>query len=267
MKFLARVLSKKQLKDNFELFSGVIVGIKGFSHQVVSLDINEIKELDIDNLYIDLNNIIHEEKIESLREILTFLSSINIKGLFFEDIAVFNIVTNNNLHIPLIWNQAHFVTNYESINIWASLGVSGVKIANEITLDEIKEIAKNSAISLYYTAIGNLQVASSNREFLTNYFEYIDEKKEEDNYHILENISNQAFIIEEEDNNSYLYTKKIFNALGALNNIENIDYLIIDLVFKMEKIKELLGGKEMNSEEFDTFFLYKKTIYKVKQNE
>ena len=74
----------------------------------------------------------HSNDLSLLEETLIELSKLNIKGIFFYDIGVLNIVKRLNLNIPLVWAQEHMTTNYETINFWYNEGAESTQVSEEI---------------------------------------------------------------------------------------------------------------------------------------
>ena len=66
------------------------------------------------NVYILVNRVFENKDCDSFRTLKDNLSFAS--GIFYEDIAVYQILKDTNIN--LIWNQAHFVTNSHSINVW-----------------------------------------------------------------------------------------------------------------------------------------------------
>ena len=119
------------------------VGITNFLFAVnnFSIGYNSFNLCDIpDDAYVYLNRVMDTKTIDELKSIKD--KFLRFKGIIFEDLGVFNIFKDTG--IPLIWNQAHFAVNYNSINFHLKNGCTSAVISNEITKEEIDEIINNS---------------------------------------------------------------------------------------------------------------------------
>ena len=139
MKLLIQV---NKLSDFNIKCDGFILGLKDYSNFTsLTFDVEEV--LNIQNKYNDkeiflnINKNIFNDEINNLKEILKKLR--NIKILFY-DLAILEL--NKEFNLDLVWNQDHFVTNYEEINFYNTLGAKYAYISNEITYEEIKDITK-----------------------------------------------------------------------------------------------------------------------------
>ena len=97
------------------------VGISNFLFAVNSLSIgyNTFDIDDIpDNSYLLINRVFDTEALELFKSIIPKLN--RFKGIFFEDLSILHLLKDSNLE--LIWNQAHFVTIYSSINYYLDEG-------------------------------------------------------------------------------------------------------------------------------------------------
>ena len=98
-----------------------LYGIKDLSlYQKFYININELKDIikkyPNSGIFISLNKLMHNSDINYLKETLTELNKLNIKGILYDDVAILNITEELNLHLNLIWASTHLVTNYHTIN-------------------------------------------------------------------------------------------------------------------------------------------------------
>ena len=216
------------------------------------------------NAYLLINRILDCSDVDKLKIVLKTISS-NIKGIVFEDIAVFNIAKELKLDIELIWWGNHFGTNSELINFYLELGIDSAFLANEITKEEINSIVLNSLKPLVVQIFGYNQIMYSRRLLLSNYTEY---------YHLLplkEEIikeSTNEFKVYEENYGTVIFNNKVYNGLELLNT-SNIKYFYInsaflskELIVKLIKNDFKLSNIDIST---DNGFLSKKTIYKLSE--
>ena len=124
--------------DNLKT-DGIILSLKDYSVQsTIYYDLDEIK--DIINKYpklevfIKMNKNIFNDEIDKLKEMLIELNKINIKGIFFYDLAILNIKQELNLDVDLVWDQSHMVNNYRTCDYYYNEGVKYALLGKEITL-------------------------------------------------------------------------------------------------------------------------------------
>ena len=102
-------------KNNFKFFmenniDGFIIGIEGYSetfnHLVKMSELNDIckmlKEKD-KKIYIMLNKVYFNEQMEELKKVVRSIEKLYINALIFSDMAILNIVREENLNIRLVW--------------------------------------------------------------------------------------------------------------------------------------------------------------------
>lgn len=293
-------LPKKEYIDFYSQNSidGFYLGIEGFSNNFnyyIKIDeleeyINYINKIN-KKIYVFLNRIYYNNDLDKLKELLFKLEKLNISGVNFSDVSVYNIVKENNLNINLIWDSRHLATNYKTINFWNKRGVKTSVLSTEITIDEIVEIKKNTESFIGVFLYGYLNMATSSRQLLTNYFNHINKYKKADKYLMHENVTDKNYPVVEENNETLFFSSEILNGIEYLPTlVENkIDFILLDdyminpnkfynvtetfcallnAPHDKEFIEKLKQVSDINSDkETTTGFLNKKTVYKVKDYE
>ena len=269
--------------DNLKT-DGIILSLKDFSVQSsIYYELDEIKKI-IDNnptleVFIKMNKNIFNEEIDKLKEMLTELNKLNIKGIFFYDLAILNIKQELKLDIDLVWDQSHMVNNYRTCDYYYSEGVKYALLGKEITLEEIKEIVEKSKITSMVEVVSTPGIAYSKRKLLTNYFKSINKDKK-DTLEILEKVSNTSYIVKESNNGTSFYTKDIMNGTSIIKDlylvntpyiimredtIPDFDELVNDTYTYIENNctddKYIEKYKKLGD---NTNFFFKETMYKVK---
>ena len=239
------------------------IGITNFLFAVPKLSIGykSIPLSDIpDNSYILINRVLTSEDVDYLKSIKSELK--RFKGVIYEDIAVFNILSDTTLE--LIWFQNHFTTNYESINFWLDVGCTSAVISNEITESEIDEIINKSHKPLVLNVLGKNQIMYSRRTLLTNYNKHANIARVNDC--VLDTINNDTeFFIRESDFGTTIFNNTYFNYTDLMKKYESkiYYYLIFNLDLSVDDIKDILEGRVFG----DDGFLNKKTVYKMAEYE
>ena len=251
------------LKTNVD---GVILPIKGLavnSSQYFSVDdIKNIINLTSKEVCVSINKIMHNEDLELLESILLSLNKMNISKIFFYDLAVMNIVRNNNIKKDLVVFQDHLNASLYSNSFYKRRGINYSVITNDITKDEINEISKYNSLMLI--CYGYLPIFYSRRYLITNYLKYINLTKKSDVYYITHNDSKYPIV--EEDYGTTIYTKEPINLINDIKDI-NVDYIILNAIFTNREdfisiLNNYLNNIEDDKEHYRGF-IDRKTVYKV----
>ena len=274
---LMYIPNKKELISDVDAY---LLGIEKLSvNMPIYFTLEEIKNIKSEKeIFISLNKNMHSNDLELLEKNLKELAHLNIKGIFFYDIGVLNIVKRLNINIPLVWAQEHMTTNYETINFWYNEGAEYTQISEEIKEEEIINIKKNTKSKLIVPILGYFPMFVSRRHLKENYlrqFSLSDNSK----INYIEKEGKTYPIVDEKV--TTVYTSSYLNGIKEYLDFkkENIEYVLINgfLLKEEDKIINMLktvtneNVEEYNKEisnildnNIDTFFLHKDTIYKVK---
>ena len=222
--------------------------------------LKEIEDIIEANKYLLINRVLDCEAVDSLYKILRDVK--NIKGIIFEDIAVYNITKKLNLNVELIYFPNHFNTNVSTVNFFLER-VDSVFIANELTKDEINYITEKANKEVVVQVFGYNQTMYSRRKLLTNFSREFLLPLHNPNT-LIEKVSKISFKAIENEYGTVLYSGKIFDGLELLT-LSNVKYFYInttfisleDVINTIKKVKT-----ELNP---DKGFLEKETIYKLKE--
>ena len=95
-----------------------IFGLKnyssGYNNEITIEDIKEIREFYTGELFIAINKNIFNRELDELESIMKELDELNISGILFYDLSILSIKKRLGLSVPLVWNQTHMVTNYNT---------------------------------------------------------------------------------------------------------------------------------------------------------
>lgn len=286
MKILIMPKSIKQINSLIDIIDGVIVGLDSLCiNMPYSFNLDEIKKI-IDicksnnkEVFISLNKNIHNRDLEYLKECLVILDNFNINGILYYDLSIVNIKNELNLNTPLVWHQEHLTTNYLTSNYWYDEGAIYTYLSSEITIDEINEISKNSKAKTMVTMFGYLPMFVSRRHLVKNYLDTFNlEDNSEINY--IEKEGKMYQIIDTEDG-TIAYSEKVLNGLGEIFRVRT-DYIVLnsfsiddnvfsEVTYMFRNVNEEniieYNGRINSMLDTDLGFLYKETIYKVKNNE
>lgn len=250
-----------------EYYDGLILSLENLSINYPTFTYEEIKKITTDlknkKIFINLNKNIYNEELDLLKETIKKIDDLEIDGIFYYDLSVANIPSKHNL----VWSVCHMTTNYKTCEFWHKRGVKYTFLSNEITLEEIKEISKNTNMELMIQVFGYIPIFASKRNIVKNYIKTFD----------LKDTSKVNYIKHEEElypiiNNkeTVVYNSKILNAIDEIEEYKkmNINYFIINsfLIDNIEDIlKKFKNNKKFEIENQGKGFLYEETIYKVKK--
>ena len=118
-------------------------------------------------IYLCTNTIMKNKDISYLKEIIPTIYSYEVDALIISDLGALKIARENNIetHMSI---QAN-VSNFESLNLLEELGVKRVILSRELSLEEIKEIKKNTKLEIETFIHGAMCVAVSGRCFLSSH--------------------------------------------------------------------------------------------------
>ena len=254
-----------------------IFGLQNYSVNYPEIPLEKIVELSKKySIFVSLNKNIRNEELKDLENILETLSNTSICGILFYDLSILSIVQRKKLHLPLVWHQTHMVTNYQTCNYYFDQGVEYGITSNEITLEEILEMKKNTKMKLIPQILGYPIMSHSRRKLVENYFK--DTEKTEESFLIRESHAGTSILFGKPING----TKVLYELLD-----HGFEYAILDMTFledstgleMLELYQEIRNtfSKDTPIErekkirksisligDFTNFF-YKKTIYKVKK--
>lgn len=266
-----------------------LFGIKDFSTNFkTSLSIKEIqdfcKKYPKEEIFLSFNKNLFNAELPTVKKLLLELNTLPIAGIFFYDLAILQLSHELQLKIPLVWNQTHLVTNYQTCNYYFKQGVSYALVSSEITLNEMLEIKKNTEMKLMATIFGYPVIAHSKRKLLSNYFASIGQEKEARPYEIHESLHQDPYLLQEDNTGTTFYYHKLLNGTEPLFSLceANFSYGVVyedaseDVMEKViHEFQMILNGTETKEHGVSymksfigdyTGFFYQKTIYKVKKN-
>ena len=186
-----------------------LFALDGFCVGYNTYALEDIQKINVSNKYIMINRVLDCQSVDTLKEILPLLK--DIKGIVFEDLAIYNLVKSLDLNIELILYQNHFATNIHSVNFWLNR-VNSVFVSNELSLEEIKNILKNVNREVCLHIFGYNQIMYSRRLLLSNWSEEFNIPYKNKNI-LEEKATKMKFKVMENKYGTVFYSGKIFNGL------------------------------------------------------
>ena len=270
----------EQVKENIDLYDGVILSIEKFSvNTIYTITIADLKSiiplLKDKEIFISLNKNIENNEIDELEKILFDLNNYPIKGVLYSDPAI--VTYKSKLNYDLVWSQEHLTTNYETINYWHQFGVNYTYLSSDITKNETIDIINNANTKLMTNLFGYLPIFVSKRHIVMNYLKHFHIKDNSKIYYIEKENKTYPII---DSNYTCVFSNNIFNGLKEFFNIKTDYYICNGLLIENEKFRKVLKiisnislenievcYSKVNDlfDNIDTIFLYQETVSKVKK--
>ncbi|MDD2518919.1 MAG: U32 family peptidase [Bacilli bacterium] len=282
--------NRKMIDNLINKSDAFLIGIENLSVNLPAYyKLNEVEEIvtflknNNKQIFVSLNMNIRNENLELLESTMQKLNDMDIDGILYYDMAVLNLWKKHQFKYDLVWAQEHFATNYDTCNYYNSLGIKYGLLSTEITLDEVKDIVKNTNMLLILPVFGYLPMFTSFRHLVNNYLDYFDHQKSGNNYYMEK--EGKKYPLIDDNNGTFVYSGNIINGLAETIQLKEVglDYILLNSFLiddqKFEKIVEMFNTldkdnvDELDNEIFDMFgnvdkgFLYKETVYKVKKND
>ena len=120
-------------------------------------------------VYVTVNIIFHNEDLDGLIKYLKELEKINIDAVIVSDIAVVNIINDNNINLEVHLSTQASTLNSYAASFWKNLGVKRIVLAREASKEDIKAIKNKTGLDLEVFIHGAMCTSFSGRCVLSNY--------------------------------------------------------------------------------------------------
>lgn len=259
--------NKTNISNDHEFLVGTRFGVRN-----VEYSDKEIKELDSQKIYLNIDRIMHESDLLELEQFI--LKFKDVLGFYYSDQAVYSICMKHGLVDKLIYNPGTLVTSVLDAEFYLGLGIKRVCLSREITLEEILEFShlKEKVEVIIH---GKLNMFYSKRKLLTNYFDYIKQDVIKEGV-LEEEIRDEHYPVVEDDHGTNIFHEKSLNSFVELEQIismtHRIDGYLLDefdyVVSLYERIIKGESGKAVKDEYLSKYddissgYYYKETLYK-----
>ncbi len=123
-------------------------------------------------VYVAMNALFHNDKLELLPDYISFLSESNVDAIVFGDPAVLMVAREVAPEMKLHWNTETTATNYFTANYWKEKGAKRAVMAREINMDSIVETKENADGEIEVQVHGMTCMFQSKRTLIGNYMEF-----------------------------------------------------------------------------------------------
>lgn len=176
-------------------------------------------------VYVAMNAIFHNEKIEELADYIQFLSEAKADAIIFGDPAVLMTAREAAPDMKLHWNTETTATNWYTCNYWGRKGAKRAVLARELNMDAIIEMKENAEVEIEVQVHGMTCMFQSKRSLLGHYYEYQGKAMEVENRKLEKNM----FLHDKERENKY----PIFEDENGTHIMSPNDMCIIDELQEM----------------------------------
>jgi putative protease len=191
-------------------------------------------------VYVAINAIFHNEKIDELSDYISFLSDVKADAIVFGDPAVLMIAKQVAPTMSLHWNTETTATNWFTCNYWGRKGAKRAVLAREINMDTIVEMKEHAEVELEVQIHGMTCMFQSKRSLIGNYFEYqgktmeIEERKEDKTLFLHDKERENKYPIFEDENGTHIMSPNDICIIDELEEMIDvgIDSLKIDGILK-----------------------------------
>ncbi len=264
------ILTLQQITDfnkQYEFLVGTRFGVRN-----VEFSDADIKDMDFERIYLNIDSIIHENDIEEIKEFMSEFK--DVLGFYYSDMAVYMIAKELGIENKLIYNPGTLVTSVADAEFYLSLGIKRVCLSREITLEDILKFShlKDQVEIIIH---GKLNMFYSKRKLLTNYFTYIKEAVQKKGT-LEEEIRDESYPVIEDEHGTNIFHEKAVNSFEEYNTLatftkridgyllEEFDY-VVDLYERIQSGEEGIKIKEEYLSKYDDIssgYYYKETLYK-----
>ena len=191
-------------------------------------------------VYVSMNAIFHNDKVDELEDYVAFLSEVGADRIIYGDPAVLMAVRAVAPEMPLHWNTEMTVTNWYTCNYWGKRGAVRAVAAREISLDEVIEMKENAEVEIEVQVHGMTCMFQSKRTLLGNYFEYqgkamkVGNRIEQKNMFLHDTERENKYPIYEDENGTHIMSPNDMCMIDELQDLmeAEMDSLKIDGVLK-----------------------------------
>lgn len=241
----------------------LVLPLKDFSVSFdVYFDKEEIKEISSNRkVNVIINKFIHSKDIEKIKKIIDEIYSY-VNMFIVEDLGIANYINKEKV----VLYQNHIVNNYDSINYFNKLGFKKIVINNDLTIEELLDIRKNTNSELFIFSISRNTLMYSRRLLLSTYYDFYNIVGNKDRK-VTEKVSKKELLIKEENESTSIYNDKIYSLNKYIDKIDDFNLIINFSTLNSEETNIVLKNYKNDNlssliEIYD-YFLDNEIIFKV----
>jgi U32 family peptidase len=191
-------------------------------------------------VYVAMNAIFHNEKVEELKDYLRFTAEAKADAVIFGDPSVLLSAREAAPDMKLHWSTETLGTNWYSCNYWGRKGAKRAVLAREINMDAIVEIVEKAELEIEVLVHGMMCMFQSKRSLLGNYFEYqgkvmeIENRTQQKNMFLHDKERDNKYPIFEDENGTHIMSPNDVCIIDELQDMleSGVDSFKIDGILK-----------------------------------
>ncbi len=191
-------------------------------------------------VYVAMNAIFHNEKVDELADYLRFLDEVGADAVLFGDPAVLMAAREATPNMPLHWNTETTATNWFTCNYWGRKGAKRAVLAREINMDAIVETKENAEVEIEVQVHGMTAMFQSKRHLIGNYFNYqgrdmkVDDLEADGHLFLHDPERNTKYPIFEDENGTHIMSPNDICIIDELTEMveAGVDSFKIDGILK-----------------------------------
>jgi putative protease len=211
-------------------------------------------------VYIAMNAIFHNEKMEELDDYIRFAAAAKADAIIFGDPAVLLTAREVAPEMKLHWSTETTGTNWYTCNYWGKKGAGRAVLAREINMDAIVETKENAEVEIEVLVHGMSCMFQSKRSLLGNYYEYqgkvleIENRKMEKNMFLHDKERANKYPIFEDENGTHIMSPNDICIIDELQDMleAGVDSFKIDGILKSPEY--IFAVTKLYREAIDLFF-------------
>lgn len=255
-------------------------------------DINKLQEATNKPIIVNINKLFHNHQLPQLEQYLIDLDNIGIEYIYVADLGILNIIKENNLKLKVIYNTETTITNHYFSQLSDWLGISGIEVAKEINLKDIKAICDHKQGLVSMSGHGHIYMYQSLRPLISNYQNYQQQSFDlNEEFYLYDSERDVHYPIIENEQGTHILASSDLCTIHKLHDLAdlNLEYVKLDsFLYKNTDFKQILSLyveayelliKDSSQyqqiaktylekveaicpyKKFQTGFLYKRTVY------
>lgn len=225
-------------------------------------------------VYVAMNAIFHNEKVDSLADYIHFVNNAGADAIVFGDPAVLMTAREVAPDMKLHWNTETTATNWYTCNYWGRKGASRAVLARELNLDSVVEIKDHAEVEIEVQVHGMTCMFQSKRMLLGNYYRYqgktmeIQRQGQEENLYLYDQERDNSYPVFEDENGTHIMSPNDICMIDELDELveAGIDSLKIDGILKSSQYLQAVTEAYRKAidallEDEDTYFDIREDLY------
>jgi U32 family peptidase len=191
-------------------------------------------------VYVAMNAIFHNDKIEELSNYVQYLSKVNADAIIFGDPAVLMVAREVAPDMNLHWNTETTATNWYTCNYWGRKGSKRAILARELNMDAVIETKEHAEVEIEVQVHGMTCMFQSKRSLIGNYYEYqgktleVESSKVEKSMFLHDKERENKYPIFEDENGTHIMSPNDICIIDELQDLieAGVDSFKIDGILK-----------------------------------